>query len=530
MPRRIPSYAQLEAAPISLRPRDAQNVFGMVKFARSISNALRQLRWKLTLSYTAVTVGALLLVLLLMTILILSTIFLPYDQVSPDVWVQAVNEQVVPITRLLLSETSVNMAGLAEFVNYSDTAKLSGIDLLQLGNVTLYIRATTPLEMFIFDANGLLLGRTGYPAFKDGGQVIDSTTIPNLNTPLRAALAGETDPDQLVTAGEPGEKWVVAVPVFASGKEEGKQLGAVAYVVESMPTRQLIPSHTLALLAPSLLAFLLAAGVVGALFGSQTAKSMVRRFKYLSSVTDAWSEGDFSEFIEDPTGDEITEFGQRLNRMAEQLNELLKRRQEMAVSEERNRLARDLHDSAKQQALAASFQLGTTLTLYDQDPEAAKAHLLEADSLVDTVRVELTNLIRELRPYSRNGHDLAETLNEYALEWAHRSGIAVDVSVQGAGNLSPDMEGALYRILQEALANVARHSAAEKVAVELRHDMDTVTLTVQDDGRGFNARIGQKGMGLHSMRERADSLGGTFELESKPGAGTRIMVLLPLNQ
>jgi signal transduction histidine kinase len=502
----------------------------MLRFMLSLRDALRKLRWKLTLSYTAVTVAALLLVLLLMTILILSTIFLPYDQVSPEVWVQAVNEQAVPIARLLLSETPVNLVGVAEFVNYSDAAKLSGMDLLQLGNVTFYIRATSPLDMLIFDANGLLLGRTGYPAFTDGGQDFDPTAIPRLELPLRAALAGESDPYQLVVAGEAGQRWVVAVPVFASGKEEGKQLGAVAYVVESMPTRQLIPSHTLALLAPSLLAFLLASGVVGALFGSMTAKSMVRRFGRLSSVTDAWSAGDFSEFIEDPTGDEITQLGQRLNRMAEQLNELLKRRQEMAVSEERNRLARDLHDSAKQQALAASFQLGTALTLFDQDPEAAKAHLLEADSLVDTVRAELTDLIRELRPYSRNGQDLPETLNEYATEWAHRSGIAVDVSVQGVGNLPLDMEGALYRILQEALANVARHSAAEKVAVELRHDMDTVTLTVQDDGRGFNARIGQKGMGLHSMRERADSLGGKFELESKPGAGTRIMVLLPLNQ
>jgi NarL family two-component system sensor histidine kinase LiaS len=420
------------------------------------------------------------------------------------------------------------MVGLVEFVNYSDAGRLSGIDLLQLGNITLYIRATSPLELLIFDADGLLLGRTGYPAFTDGGQDFDSTAIPRLELPLRAALAGESDPYQLVAAGEPGQKWVVAVPVFASGKEEGKQLGAVAYIVESMPTRQLIPSHALALLGPSLFAFLLAAGVVGALFGSMTAKSMVRRFRHLSSVTDAWSAGDFSEFIEDSMGDEIAQLGQRMNRMAEQLNELLKHRQEMAVSQERNRLARDLHDSAKQQALAASFQLGTTLTLYDQDPEAAKAHLLEADSLVDTVRVELTNLIRELRPYSRNGQDLPETLNEYATEWAHRSGISVEVSVQGEGNTPLEIEGSLFRILQEALANVARHSAAEKVAIVLRYEPDVVTLSVQDDGCGFDASSQHTGMGLHSMRERADSLGGTFELESKDGCGTQISVSLPL--
>ena len=82
----------------------------------------------------------------------------------------------------------------------------------------------------------------------------------------------------------------------------------------------------------------------------------------------------------------------------------------MAVSEERNRLARDLHDSAKQQALAASFELGTALTLYDLDPGGAKNHLVEADALVDSVRTELTNLVDELRPQSMDGQDFSEIL------------------------------------------------------------------------------------------------------------------------
>ena len=328
------------------------------------------------------------------------------------------------------------MAGMAEFVNYSDAAKLSGIDLLELGNLTLYIRATSQLEMLIFNADGRLLGRTGYPALSSGGQVFDTAAIPNLKAPLQAAMAGERDPSQLLVVGDPGKEWVVAVPVFMSGEEGGELLGVVAYIAQPMPTGRMIPSQTLALLGPSLLAFLLAAGVIGALFGSWTAKSMVWRFSHLSSVTDAWSEGDFSKFIEDPTGDEISQLGQRLNRMAHQLNDLLEHRQEIAVEEERNRLARELHDSAKQQALAASFQIGTALTLYDRDPEAAKAHLEEADHLVDAVRVELTDLILELRPHMQNNQDLAEALNEYTTEWAQRTGITVDGCVQKGGDLS----------------------------------------------------------------------------------------------
>ena len=101
----------------------------------------------------------------------------------------------------------------------------------------------------------------------------------------------------------------------------------------------------------------------------------------------------------------------------------------MAVSEERNRLARDLHDSAKQEALAASFHLGTALTLFERDPQRAKNHLVEADNLVDSVRGELTDLIHELRPPSMNGDNFDETLNEYLIEWAHQTGIKATLKV-----------------------------------------------------------------------------------------------------
>ena len=123
-------------------------------------------------------------------------------------------------------------------------------------------------------------------------------------------------------------------------------------------------------------------------------------------------------FINDSTGDEVSKLAHRLDNMAEQLQSLLRRRQEMAVSEERNRLARDLHDSAKQQALAASFELGTALTLFDQDRQGAKKHLVEADNLVD-LRQELTNLVHELRPQSMEGQEFSEILKDYALDWSH---------------------------------------------------------------------------------------------------------------
>jgi NarL family two-component system sensor histidine kinase LiaS len=266
---------------------------------------------------------------------------------------------------------------------------------------------------------------------------------------------------------------------------------------------------------------------MGTIFGSVTAKGMAKRLQRVSSASEAWSRGDFSEFIEDAAGDEISQVAQRLNRMAEQLQSLLTQRQAMAVSEERNRLARDLHDSAKQQALAASFQLGTAITLFERDPQAAREHLAEADALVDAVRKELTDLILELRPQAMDGQSLADVLKEYAIDWAHRSEIEIEVKVQECGSLSLESEQTLYRIAQEALANVARHSAADHVDLRLSGEAGVVTLEIADDGCGFDPRGEHAGIGLASMRERAEALNGKLVIESEPGRGTRISVTLP---
>lgn len=495
---------------------------------KKLSNMVRRLQWKLTLSYTAVTVATLLVSLLVVVVLALSLIFLPYDEAPLQMWVQAVNEQAVPFARILLDENPPNTIWIASFVNNARAVRLESLDLFRLGNIALYLRATAGLEMMVFDSSGTLLGRTGYPAFPSGGQPFDANTVPSLVDPLQAALAGEQDPARLVNISSPGGEWVVAVPVFASGEDGVRLLGAVAYVVESMPTTEKISSHTLALLGRSMLLFLLGAGIVGTIFGFWTARGMTRRFEHLSAATDAWSHGDFSEFIHDVSGDEISQLAGHLNRMAEQLQDLLHRRQEMAVSEERNRLARELHDSAKQQALAASFQLGTALTLFECDPQTARRHLLEAENLVDAVRKELTDLILELRPPATDGKDFSGMLNEYAIEWAHQNEIELNFNIEGDNELPLEVGQTLYRILQESLANVSRHSAASRVDLSLLDNEDSVTLIIKDDGIGFDVTRQHDGVGLASMQERSEAANGSFSLESEPGKGTRICVTLPI--
>jgi len=208
---------------------------------------------------------------------------------------------------------------------------------------------------------------------------------------------------------------------------------------------------------------------------------------------------------------------------------LYERAQQVAALEERNRLARELHDSVKQQALAASFQLGTAVTLFDCDPQTAKQHLLEADNLVNMVRKELSDLILELRPQAMDRKDITEAISDYAIEWAHQSDIEVHVDVQEPTGLSLEVKRALFRILQESLANIARHSSAENADVLLRVDED-IQLIVKDDGHGFDSSVKQGGMGLQSMKERAETLDGSFAVDSDPGKGTRVSATFPSGQ
>jgi NarL family two-component system sensor histidine kinase LiaS len=178
-------------------------------------------------------------------------------------------------------------------------------------------------------------------------------------------------------------------------------------------------------------------------------------------------------------------------------------------------------------ALAASFQLGTALTLYDRDPKTAQKHLVEADTLVDSVRNELTNLVHELRLQPADGQNFSENLKDYVVDWSHRSGIKVNTDIEGNEELSVETREALFRIAQEALANIARHSSASHADVSLEYETGVVKMIIKDNGHGFDKSVQHNGLGLYSMRERAEVLGGNFAVESSPEQGTKITVTLP---
>jgi len=143
---------------------------------------------------------------------------------------------------------------------------------------------------------------------------------------------------------------------------------------------------------------------------------------------------------------------------------------------------------------------------------------------------ELTALIHELRPIELKHLGLVPALQTYAGRWSRQTGIAAQVDARGERSVPPDVEQALFRTAQEALANVARHSQAGSTKIKLIKTKHIAILEVADDGSGFDPASGSvHGMGLATMQERIEALGGVLSIYSRPGKGTRVLARCKLD-
>jgi signal transduction histidine kinase len=276
------------------------------------------------------------------------------------------------------------------------------------------------------------------------------------------------------------------------------------------------------------LSFILIASVIGTLTGLLIMHNVTRRLRRITQAAEAWSKGEFAVEVRDPTRDEIGQLGLDLNGMAEHLHTLLATREELAAIEERNRLARDLHDSIKQNIFATALLVGAARTHLPPDTLPAQTYLAEAEALAEQTRQELTALIRALRPARLADKGLAVVLREYAEDWSRRMGIAVAMQVQGERVIALDVEEALFRVAQEALANIAHHSGATHATIHLAWDGAQVRLTIADDGAGFDvAHANGRGVGLASMRERVAAHNGSLHIAGAAGA-TTVEAVIPL--
>jgi signal transduction histidine kinase len=210
---------------------------------------------------------------------------------------------------------------------------------------------------------------------------------------------------------------------------------------------------------------------------------------------------------------------------------LYERGRELSVVEERNRLARDLHDSVVQKLFGVVLAAQSADTLFDRDPDSARGQVQKLQELTQDAIQELRSLIFQLRPAAARSEGMAEALVKHVqvLRRVHRQDI--ELEVLGEPRLRPRVDDEVFRIAQEALHNALRHAAAGRLEVRLEEGERRLALTVRDDGRGFDpgaAAHRSRRLGLTSMEERATALGGTLTIDSAPGEGTTISLEVPL--
>ncbi|MCS7067688.1 MAG: GAF domain-containing protein [Meiothermus sp.] len=203
--------------------------------------------------------------------------------------------------------------------------------------------------------------------------------------------------------------------------------------------------------------------------------------------------------------------------------------QGQAALEERQKLARNLHDSVSQAIYGIVLGVRTAKTQLARNPEQAPAALDFVLNLAEGAMAEMRALIFELRPESLRQEGLVAALSKQAAALRARHGLSLEADLGPEPALGLEAKEALYRVAQEALHNIVKHAKARKVHLGLHQENGTVRLEVRDDGVGFDSQRAYPGhLGLVSMRERLERLGGRCWIESCPGAGTTVRAVLPL--
>ncbi|MCE1252182.1 MAG: PAS domain-containing protein [Anaerolineae bacterium] len=205
---------------------------------------------------------------------------------------------------------------------------------------------------------------------------------------------------------------------------------------------------------------------------------------------------------------------------------LYKQAQELAALQERQRLARDLHDAVSQTLWTASLIADVLPTVWEEDREEGRRSLEKLQRLTRGALAEMRTLLLELRPSSLVEATLGNLMEQLAAAVMSRKKLDISVNVSGECRLPPDVQIGLYRLAQESLNNIAKHSRATQASINLECKPGYVNLQIEDNGRGFNpAEVPPDRLGLGFMRERAETLGAKLEIFSEMGRGVRISII-----
>lgn len=293
----------------------------------------------------------------------------------------------------------------------------------------------------------------------------------------------------------------------------------------------------------SLVLSLLAATIIGVITGYTIGNLLKKRMNTLRDAAMHLERGLLSYRVPELGADELGELGWQLNRLAAKWEEqvvslqrlsnhnaaLAEQVRHAAVVEERQRLARELHDAVSQQLFAISMTTAAIKRLIEKNPERAAQQIELVEEMAAGAQAEMRALLLHLRPATLQDKSLKEAISELLEELTQKHPLALTWEIEEIHNLSNGIEDHLFRILQEALSNTLRHARATSISVKLFTLQDQVRLRIADDGVGFDPE-GEKmtSYGLASIRERINELGGALDIYSAIGKGTQLEVRIPI--
>jgi signal transduction histidine kinase len=501
-----------------------ERVSGNRTLPRSLLRVVGSLRFGLILSYSLVTLAA------------LATAGIVTAATGSSQGIVQVDR--ADVTTILQKNTASAASYLDTGAPQPDLIRL-GIMIPVMSDLSLNPRGH-PLAAAVFSARGQLIAadtctREQYSQASSAGCASAARAVVSslLASPAarravrKAALRGA---DGQTITGTAGRRGFVAAPLGAAGRPP---VGVIVVVFKgAVPPsagqpflwgffsllRESWPQNWV----PVLLFTMLIGTGTGLLLSHQ----LIRRLRAIASTVRVWSRGDLATTADVSGADELGRLAADLNHMAEQIRNLLEVRREVAMQQERNRVRRDLHDGVKQELFGISMQLATAKASLESGSGSVARHLEEAQRLGQRVQRELTAIIEELGPSGVRTEGLQAALSELTMRFEQQSGIRVVMEAPRQITLPEACESVLFRVVQEALTNVGRHSAASQVVISLVFADGDLRVTVADDGHGLPAGLADSaGLGLTTMRERVEALGGSFGVkDSNPGTCVEITV------
>ncbi|GAA5416695.1 sensor histidine kinase LiaS [Paraliobacillus ryukyuensis] len=299
----------------------------------------------------------------------------------------------------------------------------------------------------------------------------------------------------------------------------------------------------------SIFVFILAYVVIAFIFsiysGFKASSDTKTRVDYLSVLIAQLARGNYTTRIYDigedeigRIGDELNELGEKmqgqvrsLQRLADEKSEYAKSAHKAATIEERQRLARDLHDAVSQQLFALTMMSEATVRVVDKHPEKAKKQIKEIAMTAKQAQTEMRALLLHLRPVHLSGDSLSIGIKQLVNELEQKCSINFQMHIDPFDRLSQTTEEHVFRIVQEALSNILRHSEATEVTIDIKKYQQEFFLHIADNGKGIDLFADHQKIasyGLKTMKERAEEIGGTFSIRSKLEEGTHIDIRIPL--